>query len=250
MSKPKAKSLYLVVKGRRPGLYTQWFGPGGAAEQVKDYNGAVYKGFYTAEAAAQGWVRSTGPPRLVCPPLYANCSKPLRRSRRKGMTRRFIALRQSRALHRWRRPHQPRPRRLWRRLAFRRPAPRAFRRLSPHHQQPHGAVRLHRRSERLERPGRLVVLFSDSSYVVNGIVKGWAVRGGSPAAGFSPIKKKPRTSTCGSGCWRSAPPARSNSAGSKVTPATPTTSAATSLPRARRPAQGPASRRELRVRPD
>ena len=56
MSPKKSKSLYLVVKGRRPGLYTEWFGPGGAAEQVKDFNGAVYKGFYSTEAAAV-WLR-------------------------------------------------------------------------------------------------------------------------------------------------------------------------------------------------
>ncbi len=56
MSPKKSKSIYLVVKGRRPGLYARWFGPGGAAEQVKDFTGAVYKGFYSAEAAAQ-WLR-------------------------------------------------------------------------------------------------------------------------------------------------------------------------------------------------
>ena len=57
MSPKKSNKIYLVVKGRRPGLYTQWFGPGGAAEQVKDFTGAVYKGFYTPSAAAQ-WLRA------------------------------------------------------------------------------------------------------------------------------------------------------------------------------------------------
>ena len=56
MSPKKSNKIYLVVKGRQPGLYTGWFGPGGAAEQVKDLPGAVYKGFYTNEAAAQ-WLR-------------------------------------------------------------------------------------------------------------------------------------------------------------------------------------------------
>jgi ribonuclease HI len=42
-----------VAVGRRPGIYTQWFGPSGAKAQVEGYAGAVYKGFYTrAEARA------------------------------------------------------------------------------------------------------------------------------------------------------------------------------------------------------
>ena len=57
MSPKTTKQLYLVIKGRQPGLYTQWFGPGAAAEQVKDFPNAVYKGFYTREAAVQ-WLQT------------------------------------------------------------------------------------------------------------------------------------------------------------------------------------------------
>ena len=56
MSPKKSNKIYLVVKGRQPGLYTNWFGPGGAAEQVTGLPGALYKGFYTDEAAAH-WLR-------------------------------------------------------------------------------------------------------------------------------------------------------------------------------------------------
>lgn len=56
MSPKKSKQLYLVVKGRQPGLYTEWFGPGGAAEQVTGLPGSLYKGFYTKESAAH-WLR-------------------------------------------------------------------------------------------------------------------------------------------------------------------------------------------------
>ena len=56
MSPKKSNKIYLVVKGRQPGLYTDWFGPHGAAEQVTGLPGALYKGFYTAEAAAH-WLR-------------------------------------------------------------------------------------------------------------------------------------------------------------------------------------------------
>lgn len=39
------KKFYAVVKGRKPGIYETWFGPGGAHEQVMSFPGAVYKGF-------------------------------------------------------------------------------------------------------------------------------------------------------------------------------------------------------------
>lgn len=47
------KKFYAVAKGRRPGIYTRWFGEGGAQAQVMGFTGAVYKGFQTrAEAEA------------------------------------------------------------------------------------------------------------------------------------------------------------------------------------------------------
>lgn len=39
------KNFYAVRKGRAPGVYSQWSGPGGAEEQVKGYPGAIFKGF-------------------------------------------------------------------------------------------------------------------------------------------------------------------------------------------------------------
>ncbi|MEJ2643061.1 MAG: ribonuclease HI [Desulfosarcinaceae bacterium] len=49
----KKKKYYAVAAGRRPGIYTQWFGSSGAKAQVDGYAGAVYKGFYTrADAQA------------------------------------------------------------------------------------------------------------------------------------------------------------------------------------------------------
>lgn len=50
MSKSK-KQFYVVINGRKPGIYSNWFGAGEAAEQVKGYPDAVYKGFFTREAA-------------------------------------------------------------------------------------------------------------------------------------------------------------------------------------------------------
>ena len=45
------KKYYAVVRGRRPGIYRQWFGAGGAEAQVKGFPKARYKGFGSYEEA-------------------------------------------------------------------------------------------------------------------------------------------------------------------------------------------------------
>ncbi len=45
------KKFYAVAAGRATGIFTQWFGEGGAEKLVKGYTGAVYKGFPTIEEA-------------------------------------------------------------------------------------------------------------------------------------------------------------------------------------------------------
>jgi ribonuclease HI len=52
----KKKQYYVVIHGRRPGLYERWFGEEGAAEQVDGFADAVYKGFHTLQEAAE-WLR-------------------------------------------------------------------------------------------------------------------------------------------------------------------------------------------------
>ena len=52
----KKKEYYVVIHGRRPGLYDRWFGEEGAAEQVDGFADAVYRGFYTLQEAAE-WLR-------------------------------------------------------------------------------------------------------------------------------------------------------------------------------------------------
>jgi ribonuclease HI len=49
----KKKKYYVVIHGSRPGIYQQWFGPGGAAEQVEGFPEALYRGFYTHEEAIE-----------------------------------------------------------------------------------------------------------------------------------------------------------------------------------------------------
>jgi ribonuclease HI len=64
MSKKREKQYYVVVSGYRPGLYTAWFGEGGAAEQVEGFPHAVYRGFYSLEEAAV-WLASQKDERLA-----------------------------------------------------------------------------------------------------------------------------------------------------------------------------------------
>lgn len=45
------KKYYAVAAGRKPGVYTDWFGPGGAQVQVLGFQGAIYKGFATRQEA-------------------------------------------------------------------------------------------------------------------------------------------------------------------------------------------------------
>ncbi len=45
------KKYYAVAVGRSTGIFTQWFGEGGAEGLVRGYAGAVYKGFATIEEA-------------------------------------------------------------------------------------------------------------------------------------------------------------------------------------------------------
>ncbi len=53
----KSKKYYAVARGHRPGIYTAWFGPGGAEEQIRGVAGALYRGFSTL-AEAQEWLKT------------------------------------------------------------------------------------------------------------------------------------------------------------------------------------------------
>lgn len=50
------KKYYAVARGKTPGIYTTWFGPTGAEIQIRGYTGARYKGFATREEAEQ-WLK-------------------------------------------------------------------------------------------------------------------------------------------------------------------------------------------------
>jgi ribonuclease HI len=52
----KKKQVYVVVKGRNPGIYDEWFAGNGAAKQVEGFPGALYKGFHRLKDAV-AWLR-------------------------------------------------------------------------------------------------------------------------------------------------------------------------------------------------
>jgi ribonuclease HI len=49
----KKKKYYAVVKGRNPGIYTEWKGQNGAQAQIIRFSGSVHKGFETEGEAKE-----------------------------------------------------------------------------------------------------------------------------------------------------------------------------------------------------
>ena len=53
------KKYYAVCRGRKPGIYTSWFGEDGAWAQVNGFPGAVYRGF-AEKNEAEAFLRGKG----------------------------------------------------------------------------------------------------------------------------------------------------------------------------------------------
>jgi ribonuclease HI len=49
------KKSYAICKGRKPGIYDEWFGAHGGEVQIKGFAGAVYKGF-ASRGEAEAWL--------------------------------------------------------------------------------------------------------------------------------------------------------------------------------------------------
>ncbi len=50
------KRYYAVARGRQTGVFREWFGPGGAEDQIKSYPDARYQGF-TTKSEARKWLK-------------------------------------------------------------------------------------------------------------------------------------------------------------------------------------------------
>jgi ribonuclease HI len=57
MTRPR--KFYAVVRGRQPGIYTEWFGPAGAQVQVIGFQNARYKGF-ASRSEAEAFLKNGG----------------------------------------------------------------------------------------------------------------------------------------------------------------------------------------------
>ena len=53
----KSQTYYVVAKGRKRGIYTAWFGPGGAEELTRGFSGAHYKKFVSL-SEAERWLEN------------------------------------------------------------------------------------------------------------------------------------------------------------------------------------------------
>jgi ribonuclease HI len=163
-----SKKFYAVARGRKPGIYTQWFGETGAQVQVSGFPGAVYKGFPT-RAEAEAFLKNP----------------PNRRPRKPAAGNRGAAVSaQSSAV-----PDADRVVIYTDGGALGNPGPGGYGAVVTENgaaREFSGGYRLttNNRMEltacivglgALEKPSS-VVLYSDSKYVVDGITKGWAKR--------------------------------------------------------------------------
>jgi ribonuclease HI len=166
------KKFYAVAVGRAPGIYSRWFGEGGAEKLVRGYPGAVYKSFPTIDEARQFLRENEGKKR--------GPGKPLPKSRSaRTRTRYQTPL-----------PLSAKPGQVIMYTdggALDNPGPGGYGVViidGKHQQELSRGYRLttNNRMELLAcivglralKPPRDVILYSDSSYVVNGVTKGWA----------------------------------------------------------------------------
>ncbi|NOK58115.1 MAG: ribonuclease HI [Chloroflexi bacterium AL-N10] len=167
------RKVYAIVKGQTPGLYDEWFGTEGAETQIKGFPGAVYKSFATLVEAQTWYTERTGQQperygRLASQPVEQEAVKlsiDPAAALKAGKTVIFtdgacegnpgpggygvVLLRQDR-----------------------KELSNGFARTTNNRMELLAAiVALKQLTERTP-----VVLYSDSSYVVNGIQKGWALK--------------------------------------------------------------------------
>jgi ribonuclease HI len=75
MTKPK-NNFYAVATGKKPGIYTTWFGPDGAEIQVRGVEGARFKGFVKLHEA-EAWLKNPGVFKSSAPAKDPSAGSPL-----------------------------------------------------------------------------------------------------------------------------------------------------------------------------
>ena len=157
--------FYAVAAGRKPGIYTDWFGPEGAEVQVNGFPGARYKGFAT-RAEAQTWLKSLAP---ALRPRHARQTAASRARRPVDQEGRILVFTDGGSIH------NPGPGG-YGIVIVEAGGPReisgGFRKTTNNRMELMGCIVA---LSQFEKPTR-ILLRSDSQYVVNGIIKGWAER--------------------------------------------------------------------------
>ncbi len=176
------KQIYIVARGRKPGVYKTWSGENGAASQVHGFPGALYRGFVRREDALV-WLESLDEEALP-PQLRADLTESLGGSELRKESRRYKDARDGERIVIYTDG-----------AAIGNPGPGGYGavlRFGEHSKELSGGYRMTTNSrmelmaciaalEALKTPRSgvrptPVVLYSDSKYVVNGITKGWAER--------------------------------------------------------------------------
>jgi len=169
------KTVYVVVRGRNPGIYPAWDGENGAAKEVQGFSGALYRGFARREDAL-AWLDSldeeTLPPDLrtrLRRALGAGIDREEEPSATREAVRQVVIYTDGGAIDN--------------------PGPGGYGvvlRFGEHRKELSGGYRM-TTNNRMELMACIAalealkrrcsgVLYSDSRYVVDGITKGWAER--------------------------------------------------------------------------
>jgi ribonuclease HI len=155
---------YAVKQGRAPGIYNTWFGPGGAEEQVRGWAGARYKRF-ASRAEASAWLGNLDNNK------DAGADRPLKKSSSEARSDSFpenVIIYTDGSCR-----GNPGPGGygiVITNRGKRKELSGGFRRTTNNRMELMACIVA---LETLKKPER-IVLHSDSSYVVNGISKGWA----------------------------------------------------------------------------
>jgi ribonuclease HI len=177
---------YAIYKGRKPGIYGEWFGAHGGEAQIKGFPGAVYKGF-ASRAEAEVWlgnmaVETTSKHQQELFPLVEKTIIPRKPSRRSKPVTEGLAHHRTTETEGdvviycdggcSRNPGPGGYGVVLLEGGKRRELSGGFALTTNNRMELTGCII---GLEALDRPSSVIV-YSDSSYVVNGIEKGWARR--------------------------------------------------------------------------
>jgi ribonuclease HI len=155
------KKVYAVAKGRKPGIYNNW---PAAQAQIEGFPGAIFKGFFTIKEAEE-WMKSPGFSKSPSGPKSNKLSEPVNTSPKSGEVTIYTDGGSS---------GNPGPGGYGIVQVYgeeRREISGGFRLTTNNRMELMGVIVALRNLEHKNVP---VSIFTDSSYVVNGITKGWA----------------------------------------------------------------------------